>query len=214
MNEEHLLSLKITLLGESSVGKTSIINQYVNKKYMETNLTTIGCDKFSRVVNIQNKDILLNFWDTAGQERFKSLSPMFLKGSNIVILVYDITNEASFNALENFWINIVRDNTENILLGIAANKNDLYENEKVNEEKVRKFAERENAIFACISAKDYLPIEVFFSQLTNLYISKNGFDFNLNEYSFLSKDLISQDNIPLKNINNNINNKNKKNCCK
>ena len=214
MNEEHLLSLKITLLGESSVGKTSIINQYVNKKYMETNLTTIGCDKFSRVVNIQNKDILLNFWDTAGQERFKSLSPMFLKGSNIVILVYDITNEESFNALENFWINIVRDNTENIVLGIAANKNDLYENEKVNEEKVRKFAERENAIFACISAKDYLPIEVFFSQLTNLYISKYGFDFNLNEYSFLSKDLISQDNIPLNNINNIINNKNKKNCCK
>ena len=194
MNKDNLISLKVTLLGETTVGKTSIIYQFIKKTFITSNLTTIGCDKFSRIITIQKRNILLNLWDTAGQERFKSLSPMFLKGSNIVILVYDITNEDSFTQLENFWINIVRDNTQNIVLGIAANKIDLYDKEIVDEERGRKFAESVNGIFACLSAKNYLSIEEFFFQLANSYFDENGFDTDLKEYSFLTNDLISQQN--------------------
>ena len=194
MNKDNLISLKVTLLGETTVGKTSIIYQFIKKTFIASNLTTIGCDKFSRIITIQKRNILLNLWDTAGQERFKSLSPMFIKGSDIVILVYDITNEDSFIQLEKFWINIVRDNTQNIVLGIAANKIDLYDREKVDEEKGRKFAASVNGIFACLSATNYISIEAFFFKLAKSYFDEYGFDTDLKEYSFLTNDLISQHN--------------------
>ena len=155
---KDLFSLKITLVGASSVGKTALINQYINHIFLDNTITTIGSDKFSRIETINNIEVKLNVWDTAGQERFRSLSPMFLKDWKLVILVYDITNQYSFDELRNYWILLVKANTNNIILGIAANKNDLYENEKVNEEKVRKFAERENAIFYLNKYKLYILI--------------------------------------------------------
>ena len=82
---------------------------------------------------------------------------MFLKGSNIVILVYDITNQFSFDELQKYWINVVKQNTQDIILGIAANKSDLYEDEKVDEEKGRKFAQEHNGFFYSTS--------VFFTEI-------------------------------------------------
>ena len=210
MNDDNIYSLKITLVGESTVGKSSIIYQFINKTFLENSFATIGCDKFSKIIKIKNNKILLNLWDSAGQERFKSLSPMFLKGSNIVILVYDITNAESFEKLENYWINVVKDNTENIILGIAGNKIDLYEKEKVNEEIGRKFAEKENGFFFNVSAKNYQSIEILIIQLATLYYDKYGFENDLKEYSFLTYDLISQDN---NSFHNQSKFKNKKSCC-
>ena len=82
---------------------------------------------------------------------------MFLKDWKLVILVYDITNQYSFDELRNYWIVLVKANTNNIILGIAANKNDLYEKEIVDEENGRKFAEENNAIFYSTSSK-YLSL--------------------------------------------------------
>ena len=114
---------------------------------------------------INNLKIKLNLWDTAGQERFRSLSPMFLKGSNIVILVYDITNQLSFDELRNYWVNLVKENTNNIILGVAANKSDLYDVEIVDEENGRKFAEENNAFFYSTSAKKYIVTQQLFNNL-------------------------------------------------
>jgi small GTP-binding protein len=130
--KKDMLSLKIVLVGCSTVGKSALINQYINNKFLETQILTIGCDKFTKVEKIKNLDIKINLWDTAGQERFRSLSHLFLKGANIVLMVYDITNQDSFNELKQFWIERVNDNTKNIILGIIANKSDLYENEVVS----------------------------------------------------------------------------------
>jgi len=133
--EEEIMDinqLKVVLIGQSSVGKTALINQYINKLFIDTSITTIGTDKFSKIEEINNTEIKINIWDTAGQERFRSLSHLFLKGANIVLMVYDITNQDSFNELKQFWIERVNDNTKNIILGIIANKSDLYENEVVS----------------------------------------------------------------------------------
>ena len=92
--------IKIVIVGQSSVGKTALINQYMNKIFIDAAITTIGTDKFIKIEKINNSEIKLNIWDTAGQERFRSLSPLFLKGSNIVIMVYDITNKESFDELD------------------------------------------------------------------------------------------------------------------
>ena len=185
--KKDMLSLKIVLVGCSTVGKSALINQYINNKFLETQILTIGCDKFSKVEKIKNLDIKINLWDTAGQERFRSLSPMFLKGSNIVILVYDITNKNSFEEIEQFWLDIVKENTTNFILSVAANKSDLYQKEEVNEEVGRNFAEREGAYFFITSAKNYNTTQQLFLELAQLYIEKFGVVNNKNQKVLTNK---------------------------
>ena len=197
-DEKDLIPLKITLVGNSSVGKSSLINQFVNKIFVQTPIVTIGCDKFSRTEIINEQKIQLNLWDTAGQERFRSLSPMFLKNSNIVVLVYDITNENSFEELQNYWLNMVKQNTQDIILGIVANKSDLYEEEKVSEEKGRKFANEQKGYFFSTSAKNYTATEILFISLAkeflNKYSSYLNMSNNLNSNTSLSSYKIDKKN--------------------
>lgn len=112
--EKDIISLKVTLVGSSTVGKSALINQYINNKFLETPIVTIGCDKFSKIEKINDLIIKLNLWDTAGQESFRAITKMFYKGADIVILVYDITDEKSFNEIKNFWYNEVKNNTDNL----------------------------------------------------------------------------------------------------
>ena len=184
---KDLFSLKITLVGASSVGKTALINQYINHTFLDNTITTIGSDKFSRIETINDIEVKLNVWDTAGQERFRSLSPMFLKGSNIVILVYDITNQLSFDELRNYWVILVKENTNNIILGVAANKSDLYQKEEVNEEVGRNFAQREGAYFFTTSAKNYNNTQQLFLDLAQIYIEKFGANNNKNQKVLTNK---------------------------
>ena len=185
--KKDMLSLKIVLVGCSTVGKSALINQYINNKFLETQILTIGCDKFTKVEKIKDLDIKINLWDTAGQERFRSLSPMFLKGSNIVILVYDITNKNSFEEIEQFWLDIVKENTTNFILSVAANKSDLYQKEEVNEEVGRNFAQREGAYFFITSAKNYNNTRQLFLELAQIYIEKFGVINNKNQKALANK---------------------------
>ena len=185
--EKEIISLKVTLIGNTAVGKTALINQFVNNSYIDNPIATIGCDKFSKIERINNLKIKLNLWDTAGQERFRSLSPMFLKGSNIVILVYDITNKNSFEEIEQFWLDIVKENTTNFILSVAANKSDLYQKEEVNEEVGRNFAQREGAYFFITSAKNYNNTRQLFLELAQIYIEKFGVINNKNQKALANK---------------------------
>ena len=191
--------LKIVIIGESSVGKSAIINQYINQIFIEQAITTIGTDKFSKFEIINNQKIKLNVWDTAGQERFRSLSPLFLKGSNIVLMVYDITNKFSFTELNNFWIEKVKDNTDNIILGVIANKSDLYDMEVVPIEEGKKFASDINGVFFETSARNLETVRNVFIKLVGVYLEKYGNSVNQSLGESLDN---SQDNI-----------KKKKNCC-
>ena len=192
--------LKIVIVGQSSVGKTALINQYMNKIFIDAAITTIGTDKFIKVEKINDIEIKLNIWDTAGQERFRSLSPLFLKGSHIVIMVYDITNKDSFDELETFWKEKIKDNTSNIILGLAANKSDLYEREVVTIEEGKEFAKNNDAIFFETTAKNYESTRQLFIELVTKYIEKYGF------ISDNAKNLvIEKDKKP--------NNNSKKGCC-
>ena len=197
---KDLFSLKITLVGASSVGKTALINQYINHTFLDTTITTIGSDKFSRIETINDIEVKLNVWDTAGQERFRSLSPMFLKGSNIVILVYDITNQLSFDELRNYWVILVKENTNNIILGVAANKSDLYDVEIVDEENGRKFAEENNAFFYSTSSKNLTLTQNLFIGLTTLYIEKYANNLYNDDNSSSTSYKVSNDG---KNVNSN-----------
>lgn len=187
LSQEGDNELKIVVIGESSVGKTSIINQYINELFIDQSISTIGTDKFTKIETINNKEIKLNIWDTAGQERFRSLTPLFLKGSNIVLMVYDITDKVSFVELNNFWLQKVKDNTNNIILGIIANKSDLYINEAISIDEGKQFAKSVNGFLFETSAKNLESVRNAFISLVQIYIEKNGGENSSKEHIQIQK---------------------------
>ena len=164
-------SLKIVLIGESGVGKTSIISQFVDQVFQNDNESTI-CGTFStkEIKCGDGKMVKLEIWDTAGQERYRSLARMFYKDANAAILVYDITNKNSFDELQKYWLGQVKDSApKNVILAIVANKSDLIEREQVDEATAREFAKNNNAIFALTSAKNTSGIESLFLDLAKQF---------------------------------------------
>ncbi len=138
MTEDNDLEiLKIVLIGESGVGKTSIISQFIDQIFQNDQQSTIGGTFSSKTVKCGNGKILkLEIWDTAGQERYRSVTKMFYKDANAAILVYDITNKFSFEELQKYWIEQVKESSsQDIILAVVANKSDLIEQEQVDEVK-------------------------------------------------------------------------------
>ena len=176
---DYDLEVKLSFIGESAVGKTSLINQYMKQKFSSSYILTIGADQVTRIVTLKNgKKIKLNIWDTAGQERFRSVNAIFLKGSNMIIMVYDITNKDSFDEMKNFWYKNINDNTSNNpVIGIAANKSDLYEKEEVNKDEGKKYADDINAIFKETSALSFESINLLINDMCEEYWTIHG-----NEY--------------------------------
>ena len=170
-DEKDLEILKIVLVGESGVGKTSIITQYIDNIFQKDQQSTIGGTFSTKTVKCGNGKILkLEIWDTAGQERYRSVTKLFYKDANAAILVYDITNKFSFEEIQNYWFGQVKDSApENIIIAIVANKLDLYENEQVDETIARKYAQDNNALFACTSAKNTSGIEDLFIEIAKIY---------------------------------------------
>ena len=177
--------LKIILLGESGVGKTSIILRYYKDLFDPNLQSTIGSTFIKKSLVKNNIKYNMNIWDTTGQEKYHSVTKLFIREASIAILVYAINNAESFKKLD-FWIKAVKDICdENAILAIVGNKFDLIydfdnenenkdENEKyVPEEEAKKFAEEKNVMFKLVSAKsDGKGIDSLFDELLNKYIAK------------------------------------------
>ena len=181
MDDEHsskkikTKDIKVILLGDSGVGKTCIINRYINNKF-ESNIENTVCSSYSTKQVIKNNILYrLNLWDTIGQEKYNSITNIFIKGSNIVILVYSIDSLSSLQGLD-FWYNsaknILKENS--YVLAVVGNKADLMieEEEVVSEEEARKYAKKMNAEFKLISCKeDSEGIDNLFDMLLDELIS-------------------------------------------
>ena len=166
-------SCKVVLLGESGVGKTSIITQFMDNEFTEDQQTTTGATFSTKSLTYEKyqKEISFEIWDTAGQEKYRSLTKMFYKDAAIAILVYDITRYDSFEQLRDFWVGQLKDNApKNLLLAIAANKSDLIGEEKVDEGEARKFAESIGAIFRLTSAKQQTGVEDLFRDVGTKFL--------------------------------------------
>ena len=172
--ENDMIKCKVTLIGESSVGKTSIIKQYISNTFNQEIQSTIGGEREYKTIEIDGKKIRLAFWDTAGQEKFRSLSRIFINKSNIVIFVYDITQKDSFEKIKEIWypttIEIL--GNDNVVYGIAANKCDLYENEEVKYEEGEAYAKSINAIIKETTAINHKQIEELIIELVNAFLAK------------------------------------------
>ena len=164
-------NIKIIVVGETEVGKTCIINQYINQNFDFNYIATIAMDKSKKEIEIDNTNLNLEIWDTAGQEQYRATNKIFMKGAKIALLVYDITNEKSFEEI-NYWHETVKNmNNENIIFCLVGNKNDLYEQRVIKEEKGKKFAEEKKMLFFESSAMDYESIETIFKGVCQEYLN-------------------------------------------
>ena len=155
---------KLIFLGDQGVGKSCILNRFMNDTFTEEYQATIGLDFQSKNVQIDRQDIHLLLYDTAGQEKFRSLIPMYTRDANIVILVYDISSKETFDHLPD-WLNDLQNvKLDEVIFAIVGNKNDLNEKREVTPEEGAKFAEEHNYIFHEISAKTSDGFEELFYQ--------------------------------------------------
>jgi len=140
---KDMITYKILILGDSTVGKTAFIVRFCEGKFEEDSLTTIGLDSKVKFISRQDKKIQLQIWDTAGQERFRSLSKSWYKGADGILLMYDISNYDSFKHIKN-WINDIKTNIsipfEKLALIVIGHKSDLPDDKrKVDKNDIQTF---------------------------------------------------------------------------
>ena len=177
-NEE---SIKVVLIGESGVGKTSIIAQFTKGIFNQDVMSTNGATFSTKIKDFKDEKKTLSFeiWDTAGQEKYRSLAKMFFKDAAVALLVYDITTKKSFDEIKSYWMNLVKENgPKKVIMYIVGNKNDLIEQQQVKEEEVREYAENEKVSIWFTSAKTSNGIDELFEEIGKKYLSP---DFTNNE---------------------------------
>ncbi|KAI8443160.1 RAB5B, member ras oncogene family, isoform CRA_b, partial [Phakopsora pachyrhizi] len=119
------LEAKVVILGMQGVGKTSIVHRYTTGSFSYSLTSTIGASFCTKKLSVDGCKVRLQIWDTAGQERFRSMAPMYYRGANAAILVYDLTNQESFSDIQN-WIDELRQNmTSDLIIQIVGSKADL-----------------------------------------------------------------------------------------
>ena len=169
MEDENAKSVKAVLLGESGVGKTCIIARFINNTFENNIMSTTGASYAGKTMTFdefQGKCIKFEIWDTAGQEKYRALTKIFYKDAKVAILVYDITRKESFDEIKSYWYNQIKESApKDIVIGVAANKCDLYDNEAVSEDEARKFADEIGAVFRLTSANTNTGIEELFKNI-------------------------------------------------
>ena len=171
MSQEEEESIKVTLLGNSGVGKTCIIKRYLDDEFSLEEQVTFSANFSQKEVTIGDKTVILDIWDTAGQEQYRSMSRNFYKDSYIVCLVYDITNKDSFEDLKNIWYNeLITYGEKYTVTAVVGNKSDCFEKEEVKEEEASNYAKSIKANYFMVSAKEGINIDSMFKTLAASYL--------------------------------------------
>ena len=166
--------IRIAILGDSSVGKTSIINVYFNLEFSEVMTQSVGKDKFDTQMKMKDgNEMKLIIWDTAGQERFHSISLSTIKNSQGIIVVFDITKRKTFENVVN-WLKEIRENSNAIPIALFGNKSDLEDHRNVTTEEAEIFAKKNKVIYFETSAKENKNIQEGFNELAELAYQKSG----------------------------------------
>ncbi len=157
--------LKFLMIGDSDVGKTTLLNCFVEEKYDEKYSATIGVDFKNKSIKYKDSIVKLQIWDTAGQERFRTLTKSYYKIVNGVVLVFDITNRESFCNIK-YWLDQVKENTDDKMKTVlVGNKIDM-ENRNVSYEEANHFAQKNDIKYYETSSKKNLNVHSVFSSLT------------------------------------------------
>lgn len=186
-NQEYDYLFKLLLIGNSSVGKSSLLFRFVENVWDDNFVPTIGVDFVRKIYNLKQikkiqklktlevngKKVKLQIWDTAGQERFKNITASYYRGGNGVLVVYDITDRESFENLNSWLIEIEKNANKNVYKLLIGNKSDLEEKRKVTYQEGKDFATSNGMQFMETSAKTASKVQEAFELLTQEIIKQN-----------------------------------------
>ena len=205
--DEDIIHCKAILVGNSGVGKTSIISRYLNK-FNPKEKTTIGASFTNKLEVINNNKILFEIWDTAGQEKFRSINSIFYQDAYICLLVYDITDKKSFEDLKTYWYDsVLEHSSKDIIFHVIGNKIDMLKEEEVNRDEVKEFCEKIDADLNYISAKEETTayVDVLFKKIGEKFVQIEKIkkkDNSLNKANNTPKKLkLNETNEQEKNVN-------------
>ena len=181
MSEIKRTCIKISLLGDTEIGKTKICGAFFKLDFVDENITSIGIENHETKMKLENgEEIKVKIWDTAGQERFKNISINTVKTSQGVLVVFDVTKRESFKNVE-AWLEKIKEKTNKVAIVLMGNKVDLPDKDRVvTKKEAEEFAQKRKIPYFESSAKLRLNIDEAFSKVVNeaynKYGNKNGID--------------------------------------
>jgi Ras-related protein Rab-14 len=182
---------KYIIIGDTSVGKSSLLHSFTEKKFSAEVPHTIGVEFGTRILEVSGQKIKLQIWDTAGQERFRAVTRSYYRGAAGALLVYDITRRQTFNHLQS-WLNDARNLTNpNTVIFLIGNKCDLESHRDVTTEEAKKFATENNLVFLETSAKTGQNVEdAFLETAKQIFqnIQNGSLDLNAAETGVSQRD--------------------------
>ncbi len=206
---ENIQIFKIVLIGDTGVGKSSMMRRYFDNQFSVNFYATVGVDYRSTEITIKNKIAKIQVWDTAGQERFRNITSSYYRNANCFIMVFDITNRNSFNNL-NYWYGEIQKNKSlDPLIILIGTKKDLKDERHVYIEDIKKFYEEKDIKYFEISSKENEGIYFIFDYITDIMFEKfpNG-----NENNGEKKYVVIEKKHNINDRNNN-NEKKNRSCC-
>lgn len=179
------VTLKLLLLGESNVGKTTILSKYVDNIFSEAHINTIGVECKHKVIKYKDLDVRLQIWDSSGQEVYRAITKQFYRGADGFIFIYDLTREKTFECLKD-WLTSTEDyiDCKKIIVG---NKKDLEDQRVINKEIIERFSNKTKLKCFEVSAKDGTNIDLIFKEITNLVFENKTEEEIKKEYMLISQ---------------------------
>uniref|UniRef100_A0AAY4A949 small monomeric GTPase n=1 Tax=Denticeps clupeoides TaxID=299321 RepID=A0AAY4A949_9TELE len=163
-----ICQFKLVLLGESAVGKSSLVLRFVKGQFHEFQESTIGAAFLTQTVCLDDTTVKFEIWDTAGQERYHSLAPMYYRGAQAAIIVYDITNADSFSRAKSWVKELQKQANPNIVIALSGNKADLAQKRAVEVQEAQAYAEDNGLLFMETSAKTAMNVNEIFMAIERL----------------------------------------------
>lgn len=160
---DHLF--KLLIIGDSGVGKSSLLLRFADNTFSGSYITTIGVDFKIRTLQVEGEKVKLQIWDTAGQERFRTITSTYYRGTHGVIVVYDVTNGESFANVKR-WLHEIEQNCDVVNRILVGNKNDDPDRKVVLTEDAQRFADQMGIRLFETSAKENINVEEMFNAIT------------------------------------------------
>ena len=175
ISQDYDYLFKVLLLGDTDVGKSSLILRYTEETFNSKLVNSIGVDFKMKKKEIDGKIIKVQIWDTAGHERFRSITYSYYRGANAIIIVFDITDKKSFLSITEWLKQIEKHAKENVFKFLVGNKSDLAEERKVSFEEAKEYADKHDLPYIETSAKEGININELFESSIKSFLSSNKY---------------------------------------